>query len=1509
MSQSSETNSVDTVASTPTPKMVTQTTRVEYDQSTGLINQVAVDDGLTSYFCYYPVTTTGKADRSDQVPVLDALLKTFALEGAEATQLTTAMALSCPNIPDSSLPPLMAQCEYLQFPDKDKRSGVTLTLYGYANASKDSQGVLIPDTVLSLEGVEVKTDTVPWTVTKAAGRKGIVVGFQQMATVRTDDKVETITTSTRWYKDNQARQARTLTATTTIDTKAGTVTLKSTAPLQLNSSPLTATLSHQVRSARSGLVLREAQQDEQGLPQSMVYHRYDACDRLIGSDSYAWDADAFATGSTSGIAKASQQVNWRDTGNGTWVCTRGPDGRHGRTLLDGLQRPVRRELQRVAGDDHADANYICLEEVAYGTDGEIERQCTYDYQPGGLCLRNEGMTLPDNLQGWFWQAEQQAFTKQAESSESLTTTTTTGTLLQGPLRSLQATQQNHSDGQVTLTQLHRRWDAETKAMASTGLSVEQKVNAQGQLAQVTESYLVGKVAVERKWACTHDELGRRTQITSPDGAQVQWDYKGLGTTPIKITLTEKGGKAQVLGQQTLSASSTQSDEITARTVGGEKSKVTLSREGKKYRRPDNTRIWSERSDDGNTVKWYTDSAVNSAAASPRLVALFSYNEVTRALRSERPASAAQAGDSIRCDSTAPQLLGAYLSMRRVRGISQQHQDQRSLRGVAGAGRNACGLMSRAWQDRQNRRSRIRRGGLEYRYRYGAQGEIEQLVVLDLRSGRALALTLEYDSFNRETTRTYRLDGALRSRYEQEWSAIGQLLKKRWYRNGEDRATRTETFTYHTLRNELQSWSVEAIDGFAIEDANGKVLNAQAYTYDALGNVLSCTTTFDDAKTETRTYTYDDPAQPTRRTRVSVAQTGNVKPEVTDLICDANGSLTANAQGQTLAYTYDGQLQSVCDGGKTVTRYEYDELGRLASQWDEGNQQRRVLQYNDGQLCGEVWLDAENNTLKRRVLDEEAGLVVYHGELDDDGENTRLYFLLPDPQSGGGEEYVMDDKGQWQSQAIGFTPWGEAPLQRLNAMNSGMGYNAQRVDPVTGSYHLGHGYRVYDPRHQAFYQSDSLSPFGEGGLNDRAYCAGRDPVNWHDPSGHIMVSRREQSENLASLDQMIRETTPPEHEPAAWWEWALLVGGTALAVLASIATGGALGVVIFAIAAVSFGLGAAALALRQSNPGLSEKLELASMLVGFVDLAISVLPAVGRGILKGARYVAQGMRKMRSMIKGQVGSIVRSLARKPASLANVSRKASSRAGLVVDREMAGVSGYRNLDESLRVWEDSHKGVRRLVIDVHGTESGHAATSAGHLRASEVVEYLEAEGVRIRDYRKIKLHMCHSASEYDVHGSSFAKDLSYELRAEVKGYEGQMKLCKLFGERDSPAGYVESTVFFQIDNFDAMKAIVGEETILRDWRPRKVNWLRNTTGEIVFDANGVPMLQSHEMFKPKTFRTAPGSYVTEVIPGDHSVEKLYKRWQKNPHAYTDPFREAEMQKELEEGGLRRALRRWN
>lgn len=71
------------------------------------------------------------------------------------------------------------------------------------------------------------------------------------------------------------------------------------------------------------------------------------------------------------------------------------------------------------------------------------------------------------------------------------------------------------------------------------------------------------------------------------------------------------------------------------------------------------------------------------------------------------------------------------------------------------------------------------------------------------------------------------------------------------------------------------------------------------------------------------------------------------------------------------------------------------------------------------------------------------------------------------------------------------------------INNPLGFNGERKDVVTGCYHLGNGYRMYNPRLMRFHASDSLSPFGQGGINSYAYCLGN-PVNRRDPSGHFAI---------------------------------------------------------------------------------------------------------------------------------------------------------------------------------------------------------------------------------------------------------------------------------------------------------------------------------------------------------------------------------------------------------------------
>ncbi|WP_095081370.1 RHS repeat-associated core domain-containing protein [Pseudomonas sp. Irchel s3h17] len=87
--------------------------------------------------------------------------------------------------------------------------------------------------------------------------------------------------------------------------------------------------------------------------------------------------------------------------------------------------------------------------------------------------------------------------------------------------------------------------------------------------------------------------------------------------------------------------------------------------------------------------------------------------------------------------------------------------------------------------------------------------------------------------------------------------------------------------------------------------------------------------------------------------------------------------------------------------------------------------------------------------------------------------------------------------------LAYTPYGHRPAE--SGLLSLLGFNGERPDSVTGHYHLGNGYRQFNPVLMRFNSPDSWSPFGEGGLNAYAYCEG-EPVLGSDSSGHFNVIR-------------------------------------------------------------------------------------------------------------------------------------------------------------------------------------------------------------------------------------------------------------------------------------------------------------------------------------------------------------------------------------------------------------------
>ena len=1386
-----------------------ESTSAVYDQR-ALPTSTATSDGQRTCMRYYTGAGTSSGNRKNQLPVISPLISGLKL--ADKTLLADAAALECPKIIDPRQPPLMARLEYLAF-DGTATSAATLTLCGYAQATRDSQDRLMPDTVLVLEGVTVASiepEAKDWAVSLAESWNGIKVTLIQSQTNTREGALRSITrTATTWYKDDTARSTQKVTETTYRGKQPNTWKLVTTAPLVTGGD---AVLSQQVQSAFSGRLLRESHQDGQGTPVRFTCHEYDTRGRGTRSVTYPYDADAFDSGDVQGLVSIKEQLCSRsETGSGTWLTSLCLDGRKQRTMYDGAQRAVRREMQREASDT---SEFVLLEESTWGWGEAPEQVKRYDFLPGGLCIHDDrAIEAPAQLRHHFWQAyTDPVFEKNAQSEQTLTHQSALA-LLNGGIQYTRRQQQvNHAAGAVTLSSAI--WSGPDSNDEAKALKTEEKIDARGRNVLFKQHVPMEDETVKsREWTTTWDDLDRPLSRTQPDESVITWRYQGMSSVPTSVSIKAKGKANQVLGSQTLAGGGNQGDRVTGLAIGGTNGLVYSEQAGS-VTGPDGKKRYSKETD--NRVEWYIEGKDESTAT---LLAAFEYSRLTQSLKSERPAQGTQQS-TVTSEALAPLLLGSWHFNRTVHAQRQRQEALVSLRGKLQRAKHANGVTSQAWKGPQGQCDRVVRGSLEYWYEYTALGQCERMTVRDLKIGRNMAVSYTYDKLGNEVERQYRLDDQTKARYVQTWSSIGQLLSKTLFRDGQSSPARTETFVYYTsvsgTRDELQKWTVEATSGNEIKDAEGHPLKEQRYKYDVLGNLTECRTTRVNDDVVLVTYAYDSD-HPTRRSQQSTqltpsgGQPGNV--QTLTYTYDGRGQLTLNERMQTLAYSDTGRLRSVTEHGQAgpSTYYEYDEHDCLISQWVATGNQRRVLAYTDDVLCGETWLDKDGKVVRALTLDEHAGVVVKNRQ----GTAETQLFVLGDPQQAGGDEYWVDANGVWQHRSLAFTPWGEAPLASIQTMQSGLGRDGQRLDPSTGCSHLGNGYRVYDPRHRAFYQRDSWSPFGAGGLNDRAYCAGGDPVNWHDPSGHIMLSRRDQSESLARLDSVITESQPPVHEAVPWWQWLTLAIFTVVAIATTIATFGTAGPVMAGIGMalctgimVGASITAAGMAQRQSNPRLSSRLEGA----GHIVMGLASLPGMVGGLsaLIGGIVVVTTLASLAlevtklaveqdnpelakklgwaSMATGMVGMV----ATLPSMLKGLGKSLQRLRGLryrpigyqVTTHSRTVTMGGKMrelmpLNEGIYLYRDTYKGANRLNVVAHGADNVGTISSKTVINVNNEPWGPEQLYGAVKDmvgepsevFASIRLVVCHAG---EGGAASFAQRFSTLTGLPVKAFANEVKL---------------------------------------------------------------------------------------------------------------------------------------
>ncbi|WP_080925286.1 RHS repeat-associated core domain-containing protein [Pseudomonas fluorescens] len=171
----------------------------------------------------------------------------------------------------------------------------------------------------------------------------------------------------------------------------------------------------------------------------------------------------------------------------------------------------------------------------------------------------------------------------------------------------------------------------------------------------------------------------------------------------------------------------------------------------------------------------------------------------------------------------------------------------------------------------------------------------------------------------------------------------------------------------------------------------------------------------------------------------------------------------------------------------LCRYHYDPLDRQNG--CTVLQQPSIQRFN----CKERLVTEIQGAARWSILQHDDQLLAQQNHLDSKVNTTLLATDL--------QRSVLNALDATQPNPLAYTPYGHRPAE--NGLLSLLCFNGERPDPVTGHYHLGNGYRQFNPVLMRFNSPDSWSPFGKGGLNAYGYCSG-DPANQNDPTGHYKV---------------------------------------------------------------------------------------------------------------------------------------------------------------------------------------------------------------------------------------------------------------------------------------------------------------------------------------------------------------------------------------------------------------------
>ncbi|NMZ33478.1 RHS repeat domain-containing protein [Pseudomonas proteolytica] len=460
--------------------------------------------------------------------------------------------------------------------------------------------------------------------------------------------------------------------------------------------------------------------------------------------------------------------------------------------------------------------------------------------------------------------------------------------------------------------------------------------------------------------------------------------------------------------------------------------------------------------------------------------------------------------------------------------------------------------------------------------YDDQGRFNEEIIAgpyNLAPASPVAFNVKYthDSQQRETRRHFTVTGKVDLLLENTYYADDKLKSVQLKQGATVLGSRSLTYN---PGGRLKSCTTTG--AWRPKTPSNKDIDKQEFTYDALGNVLTCVTTFGTAK-NTATYTYDA-VNGYRLTRV--VNTHGDYTASANLSYDAAGRLTQDQTGKTYSYDWLGRL--IRAGS---THYRYDPANRLMTR-DEGTDPQQVI-YDGLKACGDYSLGT--NASSRNLNPGSTACTVQR--IKRSGVERTMFEL----RDMSGSVLVSYDAQAQTLKHHAYTAYGEHFCDEPDSL---LGFNGEYRDV---QYPLGMGARWYDAASMRFNAPDELSPFGKGGPNLYAYCAEGDPVNFQDPTGHFSVD--------SQLREIWGDSLPgpvgfnPEQGALVH---TLLWGG--IGVLTAVMTGGTsllMTAALVGLAASSLVTGIASLIVRDTAPEASSILAWVSLGTGALGGLVTV----------------------------------------------------------------------------------------------------------------------------------------------------------------------------------------------------------------------------------------------------------------------------------------------------------------